>query len=208
MTPPKKKAKGKAKAKPLKKKAFTVTVSGDEVQYFVSVLKKAVLKRLRGKGLESEAGLINLSYTLSGDEETTWISPSGVSAYVNDKEIPVHYKKKNVQPWRVQDFRRKDVVFVENTVDNSTYTAEVFANSVDDIRVEISLSEQWTLPDGREIEIYSLTVFSPSDVDLEYQDGGGGYINGELITADGKSVGLGEEGNEDTGGYRIKISDD
>ena len=84
----------------------------------------------------------------------------------------------------------------------------MFANSVDDIRVEISLSEQWTLPDGREIEIYSLNVFSPLEVDLEYQDGGGGYINGELITADGNSVGLDEEENEDTGGYRIKISDD
>ena len=94
MIPPKKKAKGKAKAKTPKKKAFTVTVSGDEVRYFVSLLKKADLKRLQGKGLESEAGLMTLSETLSGDEEMTWISPSGLSAYVNDKEIPVHYKKR------------------------------------------------------------------------------------------------------------------
>lgn len=204
MTPPKKKAKSKAKIP--KKNAFTVTVTGDEAQYFVSVLKKAELKKLRCKGLKSDAGLMTLSQTLSGDEETTWISPSSVSAYVNDKEIPVHYQK-DVTPQRVKDHRKRDVVFVEQTIDNATYTAEVLANSVDDIRVEMSIDGKWTLPNGREVEIYSLSIVTPSDAGLEFQDGGGGCISGELITADGKSVGLDGEEDEESGGCRIKISD-
>lgn len=205
MTPQKKKV--KAKAKSPNKKTFTVTVEGDEVRYFVSVLKKAELKKLRGKGVESESGVMTLSEVLSGNEDFTWIGPLAVSAYVNGKEIPIHYQS-GLSPQRVQDYRGKDVVFVEHTVDNATYTADVPANSVEDIRVEMSLSERWTLPDGREIEIYSLNVVSPTEVDLEYQDGGGGYISGELITADGKSVELDEEEDDDTSEYRVRVSED
>lgn len=208
--PPKKKvkAKVKAKAKLRKKKAFTVTVSGDEARYSVSVLNKAELKRLRGKGLESETGLMTLSETLSGDEEKTWVSKYSVCAYVDDKEIPVHFKDDAASPL-LTDHCGKNVVFIENTTNNAKYTVKVLANSVNDIRAEISLSEQWKLPDGRKIEIYSLTVFSPMEVDLEdleYQGGGWGRISGELITADGNSVGLDEEEEDDTGEYRVKVS--
>lgn len=150
---------------------------------------------------------MTLSEVLSGNEDFTWIGPLGVSAYVNGKEIRVHYQSGS-SPQSFQDYRGKDVVFVEHTVDKATYTADVLADSVEDIRVEMSLSERWTLPDGREVEIYSLNVVSPTEVDLEYQDGGGGYISGELITADGKSVELDEEEDDDTGECRVRVSED
>lgn len=207
--PPKKKtkAKVKAKAKLRKKKAFTVTVSGTEIRYFVCVPSKSELKALKGKGISTGGGVMTLSETLSGVEESTWVGPWYVSAFVNDKQIPIKFKN-NVKPQWESSFKGENVIFVEHTTDRTEFTAEVSAYSADEIRVEMYLTARWTLPDGREIEIYSLTVFSPLKVDLEWQGGGGGYISGELITADGKSVGLDEEENEDTGEYRITVSDD
>jgi len=191
---------------PVKQK-FTVSIQGDEVRYFACVPSKSDLTKLKGKGITTEAGVMTLSDTLSGDEETTWVSPSSVSAFVNGKPIPIKFLKNEKLRWN-KDHRRKNVIFVEQTIDKSEWTAEVEAFSIDNIQVEMHLSEHWILPDDREIEIYTLEIVNPVGADLEFQGGGGGYISGELITADGESVGLDEEENEDTGEYRVKVSND
>jgi hypothetical protein len=197
-------AKPKRHTKKPKKQKLALTVSGDEIRFFLSVPTKSELKKLRRKGISTEAGLITLSESMSGEEENTWVGPSSVMAMVNGKEIPIHCK--NNKPTTVRDYRGKDVVYVEHTVDGAEYTAEVVVTSADEVRVELALSEQWLLPDGRSVEIYSLEVVSPSGVGLEYQGGGGGYCEGELITADGTATGLDEEADDDTGEYRVTVS--
>lgn len=182
---------------PVKQK-FTVSIQGDEVRYFACVPSKLDLKALRGKGITTEAGVMTLSETLSGDEETTWVSPSSVSAFVNGKPIPIKFLKKEKPRW-TKDHRRKNIVFVEHTIDNSEWTAEVDALSTDDIQVEMYLSEHWTLPNGREIEIYTLEIANPAGADLEFQEGGWGSAEGQLLTANGKSYGLDEYEDEETG---------
>jgi hypothetical protein len=188
----------------LKQQKFKLIVSGDKVRYFVSVPSKGELRSLRGKGIQTESGLMTLSDSMSGEEESTWVSPSSVTATVNGKEIPIHHK--NNKPPTARDYRRKNVVLIEHTVNNAEYTAEVVGTSADSIRLEISLSEKWMLPDGRSVEIYSFRIASPSGIDLEYQDGGDGDLGGQLITADGTAIGLDEEADDDTGEYRVTVS--
>lgn len=190
--------------KKLKQQKLKLTVSGDEVRYFVSVPSKGELRSLRGKGIQTESGLMTLSESMSGEEEVTWVSPSSVTATVNGKEIPIHHK--NNKPRTARDYRRKNVVLIEHTVDDAEYTAEVVVTSADSIQLELSLSEKWLLPDGRTVEIYSLQIVSPSGIDLEYQDGGGGHLAGQLITADGTAIGLDEEEDDDTGECRVTVS--
>jgi hypothetical protein len=188
----------------LKQQKLELTVSGDEVRYFVSVPSKGERRSLRGKGIQTESGLMTLSESMSGEEENTWVSPLSVTATVNGKKIPIHHK--NSKPPTARDYRRKDVVLVEHTVNDAEYTAEVVVTSADSIRLEISLSEKWLLPDGRSVEIYSLQIVSPSGIDLEYQNGGDGYLGGQLITADGTAIDLVEEADDDTGEYRVTVS--
>jgi hypothetical protein len=194
-------AKPKRHTKKPKEQKLALTVSGDEIRYFLSLPSKRQLKNLQAKGISTEAGLITLSESMTGEEENTWVSPSAVMATVNGKQIPIHYKNK--KPTTVRDYRGKDVVFVEHTVDGAEYTAEVVVPLVDEIRLELALSEQWLLPDGRSVEIYSLAVVSPSGVELEYQGGGDGCCVGELITADGKVLGLVEEEDDESAEYRV-----
>lgn len=182
---------------PVKQK-FTVSIQGTEVRYFASVPNTPDLKKLRGKGIATESGVMTLSDTFSGDEETTWDSPSSVSAFANGKPIPIKFLK-NKKLQCTKDYHRKNVVFVEHTIDNSEWAAEVEAYSIEDIRVEMYLSEHWTLPNRREIQIYTLKIVNPAGVDLEFQEGGWGSVDGELLTADGKSYGLYEEEDEETG---------
>jgi hypothetical protein len=188
----------------LKQQKLKLTVSGDEVRYFVSAPSKGELRSLRGKGIQTESGLMTLSESMSGEEENTWVSPSSVTATVNGKEISIHHK--NNKPPTARDYRRKDVVLIEHTVNDAEYTAEVVVTSADSIRLEISLSEKWLLPDGRAVEIYSLQIVSPSGIDLEYQDGGDGCLGGQLITADGTAIELVEEADDDTDEYRVTVS--
>jgi len=189
-----------------RKTTFSVSIVGDEARYFVCIPSKTQLKALKSKGVCTEAGVMTLSDALSGDEESTWISPLSVSAYVSGKSIPIKFLK-NKKPLLETDHRGKNIIFVEQTIDRSQFTAQVDAYSVEDIQVEICLSERWVLPNGRRIEIFTLDIVSPSGAELEFQGGGGGYISGELITADGKSVGLDEDEDDDTGEYRVKVSE-
>lgn len=203
MTSPKKKAKSKVKSP--KKKAFTVTVSGDQATCFVGVLKKTELKKLHGSGFSVGCGLLSLSDVISGAQEITWLNPESIVATANGKKISIRKKTNDVECLE-RYYYNKNVVYVENTTRHAQYTAEVFANSVEEIRVEIALTEEWNLPDGQLLEIHSVRITGPVDVELEYQDGRGGDISGELITADGKSVRLDEEEDDDTGEYRVKVS--
>lgn len=203
MPPPKKKAKSKAKSPT--KKALTVTVSGHQASCFVGVLKKTELKKLQGSGLTVGCGLLSLSDVILGTQEITWLNPDSIVATASGKKISIH-KKTNDAECVERYYYNKNVVYVENTTRHAQYTAEVFANSVEDIRVEVVLTEEWTLPDGQLVEIHSVRVTRPVDVELEYQDGRGGNISGELITADGESIDLNEEEDEDSGEYRVKVS--
>ena len=189
---------------PVKQK-FTVSIQGTEVRYFACVPSKPDLKKLRGKGISTESGVMTLSDTLSGDEETTWDSPSSVSAFANGKPIPIKFLKNKKLQW-TKDHHRKNVVFVEHTIKSSEWAAEVEAFSIDDIQVEMYLSERWTLPNRREIEIYRWEIVNPAGADLEFQQGGWGSVEGELLTADGKSYGLYEEEDEETGETLVAAS--
>ena len=188
-----------------KKKKFTVSVSGDQVGYFVNVPKTNELRKLRGKGVRTVGGLMALSDVLSGDEEVTWLSPMSVVAMANGKKLPINERKNKDEPL-IQDFRRKNVIFVESTTDNAEYRSEVYAYSVDEIRIEVWHSESWILPNRQAIDIYTLEIVSPKNSGLEYYSGGGGCIQGELITADGKSYGLDEQEDEETGESIVTVS--
>jgi hypothetical protein len=196
--------KSKRHTKKTSKRTLHLTVSGDEATYFVSVLNKSVLKNLRGRGIQTEAGVLTLSESMSGEEETTWVSRSSVVATVNGKEIPIRHKNNKLAI--VKDYRGKNVIFVESTVEGAESTAEVVVTSADELRLELALSEKWLLPDGRSVEIYSLEIITPSECELEYQGGGDGCLVGELITADGIAVGLDQEADDDTGQYRVTVS--
>ena len=62
------------------------------------------------------------------------------------------------------------------------------------------------MPNRREIEIYRLEIVNPAGADLEFQQGGWGSVEGELLTADGKSYGLYEEEDEETGETLVAAS--
>jgi hypothetical protein len=197
MAPSKKKSNKTAKAKK-RKSTFAVSISGDEVRYFVSVLNKRDLRRLRGKGIQTEAGVMTLSETLSGAEECSWVSQLAVAAFVNNKEVTTHESKKASNP-DTADYRGKDVIFVEQTIDKAEYAGSIKSDSIDDIRIESRVDEIWILPDGRKVEIRSVSVVTPKEAGLEYVDGGGGYIQGWLITADGEVIELEENEDDDSG---------
>jgi len=148
--------------------------------------------------------VLSLWECLPGEEETTFVSPSAVMARVGDRQLTIH-QKNNESACLHNDLRGKDVVFVENPTSGASYEALVVTESADNIRVEMSLSEVCTLPDGREIKIYSLEIVSPSGVELEYQTGGGGWISAELITADGNSVELSQEDDENSGDVIVTV---
>jgi hypothetical protein len=204
MTSAKKKAKKTIKSKK-RESTFAVSISGDEVRYFVSVLNKRDLKRLRGKGIQTEAGVMTLSESLSGPEETTWVSELSVVAFVDKKEVKINESKNASKP-RIVDYRGKDVIFVEHTIDNAEYAAIVKADSIEDIRIESWVDEVWILPDGRKFEILSVSVVTPKGAGLEYKDGGGGYIQGELITADGEVAELEENEDDDSGDCLVTVT--
>lgn len=185
-------AKTKGKQISTSAKIFDLTITGDEVRYFVGIPSDRELKKIQEKGLQFESGLMTYYQMLGAKTATSWVSSYLVVAKVNDTRVPIHYKK-TLERKRVFDYRVKNVLFAVNTANAIEYTAKVDASSINDIRLEISITEQWVLPDQRQVQIYSLEFVSHSGTVLEYQSGGWGYIRGELIKADGSPTSLNDD---------------
>lgn len=132
---------------------------GDQVQYFFGVPCRADIKKLYGKGVRTETGVLSLWECLPGEEETTFVSPSAVMARVGDRQLTIH-QKNNESACFHNDLRRKDVVSVENPTSGARYEALVVTESADNIRVEMSLSEVCTLPDGQHLRPTGRSVTS------------------------------------------------
>lgn len=187
---------------PRKMTKFTISVTGDVVQYFYCALSKAELKKIRGAGIQTEEGITSLPEVLSGWDEDSWISPASVVATVDGKEIPVQLLKGGSIP-KVRNLRGKTIVFLEQHTEFAYYTAEVLAYSAKDIRVEIRVDERWTLPDKSEIDINFLSVTCDKPIDLVFQSGQGSY-DGVLIMSNGKRSQLTEEEDDDSGEYLVR----
>jgi len=188
---------------PRKMTKFTISVTGDVAQYFYCALSKAELKKIRGAGIQTEEGITSLPEVLSGWDEDSWISPASVVATVDGKEIPVQLLKGGSIP-KVRNLRGKTIVFLEQRTECAEYTAEVFAYSAKDIRVEIRVAYQWTLPDKSKIDINFLSVRCDKPTDLVFQLGQPGSYDGVLFMSNGKRSQLTEEEDDDSGEYLVR----
>lgn len=179
------KRKSEKNIKPKEKKNFSIEVSGQENTYLAGEPSERHLTRLLGRGLRSEYGLSTLYEKIGGDVATTFVDFSSVVCTINGKKAQIHVGNKKEAS--LKDYTGSNMVLIEQEC-YSVYTTEVLAYSADDIRLEALLDEHWIFADGREIEIFTLSVVLPLRVSLKWTTGtSGDHFRGTLITFDGES---------------------
>lgn len=158
-------------------KEYEVEVRGMRIEYTVITVSESDKTRLRKDGIPVDS-LAPYSFAEAFDtgSDTAWIADT-VSAATDNRKVRVTRGKK-IQ-YR-EDYRKSDRDVIFAWIETDEYaTAQVNANRVKDIALNLSKPFRLSLPDHEYVLSEDIAVVSPSESDVEYTGGGGG--NYELM---------------------------
>jgi len=191
--------------RPLRK--FQVTLQSTQHEYYASRLDADELKQLKGSGIPLDDCMVTLSEldnSIGGTREVS-VDLDYLQADVDGVELAIIYPTSKTPKTSVS-YRRKTIIYGYASVSGCIWTADVEAVSIDEIRVECHFSERWILPNGEQVNIYTVSVTGEDEADLQYEDGGTGGEDIYVYLSNGKVVNLSED-MDDSGATVIRIDE-